>query len=254
MDTKWADLSWEEKREERFKKWLFPNIKFSSPEAERNYKERVTRFIKVIKLEEPDRVPFFLPAGNFPAYYASSTLMRTMYDYNELRRAWNKFRQDFDSDIAMGSGLVWPGKVFDIIDYKLMKWPGHGLSAESRSYQYVEGEYMMADEYDALILDPSDFWLRTIMPRIAGALEPLKYLNAFNPMSSIPMGFIAPFSRPDVKAALQALMDAADEMEKWTTANAESSQEELEEGYPPFGGTFVASSILTRGPNGCSYN
>lgn len=255
MDKKWADLSWEEKREERFKKWLSPNIKFSSSEAERNYKARVNRFIKVIKLEEPDRVPFFLPAGNFPAYYAGSTLMKTMYDYKELRRAWDKFRQDFDSDIAMGSGLVWPGRVFDIIDYRLMKWPGHGLSPESRSYQYVEGEYMMADEYDALITDPSDFWLRIIMPRIAGALEPLKHLNAFNPMSGIPMGFIAPFSRPDIKAAFQALMDAADEMAKWAAAIAESSQEELEAGYPPFGGAFSGAPFdmigdMLRGTHG----
>jgi hypothetical protein len=50
------NLSWEGKREERFQRWLSPQVKFDSAEAERLYKERVTRFIKTIKLEEPDRV------------------------------------------------------------------------------------------------------------------------------------------------------------------------------------------------------
>jgi len=51
MENKWADLSWEEKREERFKRWLSPTgVKFSSPEAEKLYKERVTRFIKAISI------------------------------------------------------------------------------------------------------------------------------------------------------------------------------------------------------------
>ena len=256
MEKKQTDLSWEVKREERFKKWLeAPGVEFVSPEAKRAYQERVTRFIKVIKLEEPDRVPFFLPAGNFPAYYAGTTLMKTMYDYDELLRAWKKFRQDFDSDVAMGSGLVWPGKVFERIDYKLLKWPGHGLAPESRSYQYIEGEYMRADEYDHLIEDPSDFWLRIIMPRIAGALEPLKHLNAFNPMSGIPMGFIAPFARKDVQGAFQALMEAGEELQKWMTATAEANREELVEGYPPFGGGFSGAPFdmigdMLRGTHG----
>jgi hypothetical protein len=49
-------MTWEERREERFKRWLSPAIKFDSPEAEKLYKERVTRFIRAIKLEKPDRV------------------------------------------------------------------------------------------------------------------------------------------------------------------------------------------------------
>jgi hypothetical protein len=256
MEKKWSDLSWEEKREERFRKWLeAPGVEFVSPEAKEGYRKRVTRLVKAIKIEVPDRVPFFLPAGNFPAYYSGTTLMKTMYDYDELLRAWKNFRQDFDMDTAMGAGLVWPGRVFERIDYKLMKWPGHGLAPETRTYQYVEGEYMMADEYDHLIQDPSDFWLRVIMPRIAGELEPLKYLNAFNPMSGIPMGFIAPFGRPDVQAAFQALMDAGKELEKWMKVTAEANREELIEGYPPFGGTFSGAPFdmigdMLRGTHG----
>ena len=49
----WEKLTWQEKREDRFKRWLSPkNVKFVSPEAEKLYKERVTRFMKAIRLEE----------------------------------------------------------------------------------------------------------------------------------------------------------------------------------------------------------
>jgi len=74
-ETKWTDLSSEERREERFKRWLSPpNVKFSSPDAEQEYKARVTRFIKAIKLEKPDRVPVILPVNFLPAYHAGQTL------------------------------------------------------------------------------------------------------------------------------------------------------------------------------------
>ena len=67
---KWEKMTWQEKREERFKHWLNPpDVKFVSKEAEQLYKQRVTRFIKAIKLEEPDRVPCILPMGNFPAFW-----------------------------------------------------------------------------------------------------------------------------------------------------------------------------------------
>jgi hypothetical protein len=53
----WSDITREEEREESFKQWLNPPVNFYSPEAGEPYEERVTRFIKVIKQEGPDRVP-----------------------------------------------------------------------------------------------------------------------------------------------------------------------------------------------------
>ncbi len=101
----WAEMTWQEKREERFKNWLAaPGVKFVSAEAEKLHKQRVTRFIKAIKMEEPDRVPAMLPVGSFPAYHAGTTFYNIMYDYNELKRAWIMFMDDFgDMDTFMGS-------------------------------------------------------------------------------------------------------------------------------------------------------
>jgi hypothetical protein len=187
-EKRWADLSPEEKREERFHRWLSPpDVRFSGPEAEKGYKARVTRFIKAIKLEEPDRVPVMLPAGFYPAYYAGGTLKKVMYDYDELRRAWLKFLHDFEPDTFAGPGLVLPGKMLDSIDYKLHYWPGHGLADDISLYQYIEGEYMKAEEYDAFTKDPTDFMLRTFLPRSVGAFAGFQKLRPMTAFIGIPV-------------------------------------------------------------------
>ena len=50
----WPQLSWEEKREIRFQRWLNPpGVEFESPEAAELYRARVNRLIKAIKLPTP---------------------------------------------------------------------------------------------------------------------------------------------------------------------------------------------------------
>jgi uroporphyrinogen-III decarboxylase len=241
MAKDWSEMTIEEKRQERFKRWLTPDVKFASPEAEKGYQARVTRFIKAINLEEPDRVPVMLPEGFFPAFYAGGNLNRVMYDYGELRRAWLKFLREFDLDIYEAPGLVLPGRAMEQADVKLLVWPGHGLPVDTDTYQYVEGEYMKADEYDRLIKDPSDFWLRTFLPRAVGVLEPLRELSQLTPMVGIPVFYFIQYGRPEIQKALQALMEVGNEAMKWMQVVMECGREVLEAGYPSmWGGISMA--------------
>ncbi len=256
MEKKWVDLSPDEKREVRFKRWLSPSgVEFTSPEAQKTYQARVTRLISAIKLEEPDRVPVMLPPGFSPAPCGGITLQKAMYDYDELCRVWLKFLHDFETDTYSGPDLVFPAKMFDNIDFKSFKWPGHGLSPDSPTYQYVEGEYMKADEYDMLIEDPSDFWMRTYMPRIAGAFEPLQRLSQYNPLVGIPVGHLIPYGMPDIQAAFQVLLDAGREGVKWVQAVEHCNQTMLGMGIPRFWGgiamaPFDGIADMVRGTQG----
>jgi len=100
QNKQWADLSWQEKREERFEKWLNPSdIKFKSPEAEKKYKAKATRMMKAIKMEIPDRVPVHIPGGSMVAYNAGLTLQDVLYDYDKIKPAWIKFLEDYDSPV-----------------------------------------------------------------------------------------------------------------------------------------------------------
>jgi uroporphyrinogen-III decarboxylase len=256
LEKKWSELTPNEKQDERFKRWLSPtDVEFSSPEAERAYERRVTRFIKAIKLEEPDRVPVMLPAGFFPAYYAGGTLKTAMYDYDELKRAWLKFFNDFEMDTFGGPGFVFPGKVLDSIEYKLHLWPGHGLADHISSYQFIEGEYMKPEEYDAFIRDPADFLLRTYLPRSNGAFAGFRKLGPLTPFIGIPVFYITQFGDPEIRAAVQALLDAGQECAKWQAAVAEVSQVMREAGVPSIwgglcGAPFDLMGDMMRGTKG----
>ena len=171
--------------------------------------------------------------GLYAAKYAGSNLATVMYDYGELKRAWRKVLYDFaDSDTYVPPVLVPPGPPLETMDYKLYKWPGHGLSASTLSYQAVEGEYMKPDEYDALIRDPSDFWMRTYMPRVFGALKGFSALPAWTAFQEIVTADFLAFANPEVQASLNALMKAGMETMKWMMAVGEVAAEGMAMGFP----------------------
>jgi uroporphyrinogen-III decarboxylase len=237
----WAEMTWQEKREERFKQWLAaPGVQFVSAEAEKLYKQRVTRFIKAIKMEEPDRVPVMLPTGSFPAYYAGSSFYQIMYDYGELKRAWIKFMDDFgDMDTFMGPGLIPSGRILEALDAKTLKWPGHGVGKDVTMQQIVEGEYMKADEYDWLMMDPTDYNLRVTLPRTNGLFEPFKKLP---PLRFFIMGqsWVALLADPEIRKVFQTLMDLSDEFKQHQAAIMEVSNISIARGYPSlFGGVMA---------------
>jgi hypothetical protein len=136
----------EDKLSVTFKPWLCPDgIQFLEAEAEESYKARVNRILNAILLTVPDRIPVIPSIGFFPAYFAGISPYEAMYDYAKLCLAWKKYITHFRPDMFSGLGNPSPGKVFELLDYKMYRWPGHGVSADA-SYQCVEGEYMKADE------------------------------------------------------------------------------------------------------------
>jgi uroporphyrinogen-III decarboxylase len=252
----WANMTPEQKREERFTNWLEPaGITFSSPEAQNAYQTKVERFIKVIKLEIPDRVPVILPAGFFPAFYAGTTFGKTMYNYDEMFRAWIAYLNDFELDSFGGPGFVWPGKVLDALDYKLLQWPGHGLPDDAPSYQYIEGEYTFPEEYDALIKDPLDYLIRTWLPRTVGAFQGFKNIGQMPLIEYLPVFYIAQFADPEVRSSILALLDAAQEASQWLDTLKKIGIAANEKGVPSFIGgrsrapfDFIGDSL--RGTKG----
>jgi uroporphyrinogen-III decarboxylase len=239
----WSDLSWEEKREERFKRWLSPiDVKFINPQAEALYKKRVTRFIKAIKMEEPDRVPVMLPVHSYPAYYAGLDFCTMMYDYDRMRQAWIKFMDDFgDMDTFSGPGLIPSGKISEALRSRVQKLPGIGLPLDSTMNQFVEGEYMSADEYDLLIMDPSDFNIRVMLPRTTGLFESFKKLPPVRSLQGA--AWVAALADPEIRSTFQTIMDLADEYKKWQTANKEIRDIVVSRGYAStFGGGIMAGA------------
>ena len=233
-------LTPEEKRQKRFEQWLSPpGITFDSPQAETDYKTRVTRVIKAIQLEESDRVPLMTPAGNFPAYYAGYNLKTVMSDYDKLKEAWLKFLHDFELDLFPGPGLILSAKQLEMIDHKLHQWPGNGMTDDDvPMYQFVEKEHMKSGDYDAFIRDPTDYLLRTYLPRTNRALAGLSKLAPLTPLVSIPIFYLNRFGDPDVRAAFQTMLDVGAEGAKWGAVVGEVGLTAMQAGVPSISGGF----------------
>jgi uroporphyrinogen-III decarboxylase len=235
MEKDWAALTPEERREQRLGQWLNPEgVTFISPDAEESYRERVQRLIDAFSVEEPDRVPVIVAVGAIPAAAYGIDYHTAMYDHDKMAEAWTRFNDEYSGQLdsfAIPMGVT-PARAYDLLDLRLYAYPGHGLPKNASGVQFVEGEYMMADEYDALIRDPSDFWLRVYMPRIFGALEPFRALFPLTDFVELPASKLLPFTRPDVQASLQALIDAGKELSQWFERVRTFTSLAVASGYP----------------------
>jgi hypothetical protein len=235
MEKKWEEMSSDEKQEALFQRWISPEgVEFASPQAEKLYKERTTRIKDAIQLKKkPDRVPVMLIPSFGPAFYSGLTPHDVMYDYGKITAAWKKFSMDFQPDTHGGCAVPSPGKFLEILDFKLYKWPGHGVSPET-TYQCIEGEYMKADEYDILIHNPLYFFYYIWPSRVFGALEPLQtlpHLSCLTEMYGVAFPFI-PYGLPPIQAAYKALLEAGSEALKWIGVVGAFDQEMPALGFP----------------------
>jgi hypothetical protein len=238
----WKELDWKQKRELRLKHWMSaPGIKFVSKEAEKGYKARCTRLAKAATMEElPDRVPCMLPTGWYPAYNAGVPLKKVMYDPELMKKVWLKFVDEYDSDSFDGT-LFFQGQVSDLMQSKTQKWPGHGLPDDAHSYQYVEGVYMKADEYDLFMKDPLDFQLRKLLPREYGIFEPFADIPSFSSYQGLPQRLMAMCLDPKFQSFMKAINEAAQWSPKFGKATMETTQGAAARGFPVFrGGLAVA--------------
>ncbi len=139
--------------------------------------EREKRVRDAMMLKEPDRIPVNVSTGVFAAKYAGLPASTMYYNHAAYRAASKKMLLDFEPDNGpMGVGSS--GLVLELLDSKQYRWPGGNLPADG-TYQFVEGEYMKAEEYDRFIANPLDFVIRYYLPRTYGVFGPLTRLEPF---------------------------------------------------------------------------
>jgi uroporphyrinogen-III decarboxylase len=237
----WKDLTWQQKRDLRLNQWIkAEDVKFVSNQAENNYRARATRLAQAAKMELPDRVPCMIPTGWYPAKNANVHLKKVMYDPELMKKVWLKFVDEYDSDAFDGT-LFFNAVVSDILESKTQKWPGHGLPDDAHSYQYVEGVYMQADEYDLFMKDPFDFQLRKLLPRTMGVFEPFKDMPSFSSYQGLPNRLMAMCLDPKFQKLFKAIKEASKYLPAWGKASAETTMAARAKGFPVFrGGLAVA--------------
>jgi hypothetical protein len=238
VEKAWKDMTPAERRADRIEKWRNPGAPFVSAQAEADYKARVNRLIAAIELREPDRVPVSLTTGWWPAVKAGMTPYEAMSDPAKAAQAWLDFTVEFQLDNLISPLLyTQPESMFETIDYRLYSWPGHGVGKDV-GYQYNEKEWMLPEEYDHLISDPTDYMLRVYLPRSVGAFAGFSGLSSVFDFTELPFvaSHIGGWGSPDMVAGLKKLTAAAEMVGAWAGPTFQKIGEMVTLGFPAYWG------------------
>ena len=178
-----------------------------------------------VNLKQPDRMPVSMFATFWLAKYGGITNRQLMYDYEKVEeigeRAILEFEPDAHSNLVLQCAL---GPSLDAVGFKQLQWPGHGVS-DTQPYQYLDREYMKADEYDEFLFDPTGYYLSKYLPRIAGAFEGLDELPYLPGLHYLRMlSGIIPFINPRVRKSMEKVIKAAEEVKRLNDHQSTSSR------------------------------
>jgi hypothetical protein len=194
--------------------------------------ERARRMSDALALRQPDRIPVRFPGGYFIADYGGVSHQAVHEDLDLYQRIVEEVAVRYGPDSIGGlSGMPGPSEA---LGDRMTKWPGYGLP-ETGSFQFNEHEFMTAADYEPFLKDPSDWAVRTYLPRAFEELEGLGNLaplgmNLFGWYNLPNLGVLA--TEPMVKA-LEALTEAARRLQEFGAWNARSMARLEELGIPP---------------------
>lgn len=137
---------------------------------QQRYEERLSRYVTAMRNEKPDRIPIRPFVAEFTAKYAGYTCQEVAHDYTKAFDAALKCAHDFDWDAVVPNMVyVWTG-LAQAAGLRYYGIPGIGMPHDV-GFNYIEPSedeaFMRADEYDALIDDPTGFLYNVWMPRVS---------------------------------------------------------------------------------------
>ena len=213
-----------------------------SAAAKAAYDARWARIMACVRLEQPDRMPVGMHSFFWPATHGGLTFKELMYDYGKDKKACLDVVTEFEHDgvfpLLMGTAL---GNALEKLDFKQLQWPGHGVG-EMQPFQYLDREYMKAEEYDEFLFDPTGFYIHTYLPRVAGAFEGFAKLPDFLGLHYFRLVHgIRPFALPEVRESFDRIVAAAEEVNVMFSHHLDWVQQINAAGYPLFNGVNSVS-------------
>ena len=187
---------------------------------------------------------------NFPTLIKGISNKDAGYDHETRWQSTKEATLRFGWNFAPTNDVL-ASDFFAAYGNKQIMWAGEeGGLADDAPFQWVEDEYVKADELAEFVADPNGFTFNKILPRMGSKLEGLGqiplpplywfsnsyYLQVLGNMLGI----------PPLKAALQAMLDMAEAQEKTNAANGKYLQEMKDLGYPPTWGAALMPAFDVR--------
>ncbi len=120
-----------------------------------------------------------------------------MYEPEKLSEAAIEVFSQYNWDQMPSLLVLGFGRMYDALGVKTLKWPGAKNEEQrlndNQPFQFVEGEYMKADEYNDFFSDPTGFMIRKILPRHN---ENLKAFSEFPNLVALGYGTMSTISIP----------------------------------------------------------
>jgi uroporphyrinogen-III decarboxylase len=209
-----------------------PQTREDNKTSEQLFAERNKRMQDALALKQPDRIPIQLGFGYMLAEMGGITRQEQHENGEKEQELLEQAALYYEPDSVMGL-FNNPGPTLAVGD-RMTRFPGHGLPPNG-SFQFVEGEYMKPEDYDAFIDDPADWGIRKYWPRVFSELEGLAMLPplgiaAFGTYSLFQLGI---FKAPPVVSALRALANAIDAQAAADLRNINSGQRLAALGFVP---------------------
>jgi uroporphyrinogen-III decarboxylase len=218
---------------------------YTDPDAgkspEQLYAERTKRYADVFQLKQPDRIPIQLGMGYMLAEMYGATRQEQHENGAKELEMLEKAGAYFQPDSIMGLFNTNQAATVAVGD-RMTKFPGHGLPPNG-SFQFVEGEYMKAEDYDAFLEDPADWSIRKYWPRVFTEMEGLALLPPLGlaAFGTYGLFYLGVLKAPPVVKALRALAQAI-EAQAESDARAVAGVQRLAQlGFAP--PTFMGSLI-----------
>lgn len=204
--------------------------------------QRFKRITDCVNLQQPDRMPAVFMATFWLAKYAGMTCKELMYDYEKTKAVAERAVLEFEPDAVYPMvSAICSGRSLEAIGFKQLQWPGHGVG-ENMPFQYLDREYMFADEYDEFLFDPTGFYLQKYLPRVAEAFEGLAQMPSFPGLHYFRLIHgIRPFAQPGVRESFEKIIAAAEEVERFAGHSLEFKNNMAAQGYPLINGTTSVS-------------
>jgi uroporphyrinogen-III decarboxylase len=198
------------------------------------YAERAVRVETAVTKGTPDRVPFVPMVSGFFMLGYQTSFYDVMQDPRSMAYGFQQFMKDYEPDAVSLPGLYNMASL-EALQPNFLYWPGPecGLPLDA-SFQHLDLEALMEDEYEDFIADPTHTILTKLLPRKYKKLRGLAKLDFHSVYDKNMMDSFAVLCDPEVREALDAMTTAGRGALKFRQRMGEVIKLMDEEGFPSF--------------------